>query len=581
MATLLAAAVQCTTGSAKEPASGAKHIYQRQLQEFARATDSLVMALRQHRAANWRAAFQKARMAYKKAELLADYYYPSTAKAINGPPVNEVEADDPFKIVEPSGFQVMEERLFPAVDTAAQADLLVQARMLQSLALRLLNGLQSLELTESHLFDAARLQLLRISAIGITGADNGIAQNSIAEAAVSLQSLTDYLLPYSPPASFASLVRGAIQFAETQTSFAGFDRATFLVDYIRPLWHELYLLQTKRGIPFLKETGLVNTALPQLFAPGFFDAASFNGLTGKPSAEVVQFGRQLFADGRLSGNGRRSCASCHQPQKAYTDNLPKNSSIDGRSVIFRNTPTVLYAALQPVQFADGRLSFLEDQAKAVIENHSEMKGDLKTIAAALSADTAWQQRAKKAFGKTVLKEEDITKALAAFIRSLSPFTSPFDAFLQGNKKALTAEAAKGFTLFMGKAKCGTCHFMPLFNGVVPPHFSKMESEIIGVPQTAEAPFRLDGDEGRYRFTQSPVHRFAFKTPTLRNVALTAPYMHNGVYKTLEEVMEFYDKGGAAGLGISLPGQTLPAEPLHLSKEEKSAILQFLHSLTDR
>jgi cytochrome c peroxidase len=142
-------------------------------------------------------------------------------------------------------------------------------------------------------------------------------------------------------------------------------------------------------------------------------------------------------------------------------------------------------------------------------------------------------------------------------------------------------AANGFTLFMGKAKCGTCHFMPLFNGVVPPHFSKMESEVIGVPQTNRAPFTLDADEGKYRFTQSPIHRFAFKTPTLRNIALTAPYMHNGVYKTLEEVVEFYDKGGGAGLDIPLPSQTLPAEPLHLTKEEKNALIQFLHSLTDK
>jgi cytochrome c peroxidase len=108
----------------------------------------------------------------------------------------------------------------------------------------------------------------------------------------------------------------------------------------------------------------------------------------------------------------------------------------------------------------------------------------------------------------------------------------------------------------------------------------MESEIIGAPTKNKAPFGLDADEGKYRFTGAPIHRFAFKTPTLRNIALTAPYMHNGVYQTLDEVVDFYDKGGGAGLGISVPGQTLPAEPLHLTKNERKAIVAFMHSLTD-
>jgi cytochrome c peroxidase len=353
------------------------------------------------------------------------------------------------------------------------------------------------------------------------------------------------------------------------------------VKYARPLWYQLYLFQKEKAIPFLKEMGLVNTTSPHLFDSSFFNAASFSGVTETADQTLVSLGRQLFLDKRLSENETRSCASCHQPQNGYADNLPKSSSIDGRSVIFRNTPTILYAALQPVQFADSRISFLEDQAKAVIENHSEMKGDLKKIAAQLTADTMYQRHVVKAFGKSTLTGEHITKALAAFIHSQAPFSSPFDAYLRGHQNEMSAEAIKGFNLFMGKAKCGTCHFMPLFNGVVPPHFMKMESEVIGVPKQAKAPFLLDADEGKYRFTGAAVHRFAFKTPTLRNIALTAPYMHNGVYQTLEEVLDFYDKGGAAGLDISLPNQTLPAEPLHLTKDEKRAIVQFLHSLTDR
>jgi cytochrome c peroxidase len=140
---------------------------------------------------------------------------------------------------------------------------------------------------------------------------------------------------------------------------------------------------------------------------------------------------------------------------------------------------------------------------------------------------------------------------------------------------------KGFTLFMGKAKCGTCHFMPLFNGTVPPDFGHTEAEILGVPATTDTgqPV-LDKDSGKFALNNRELHKFAFKTPTIRNVALTAPYMHNGVYASLEEVIDFYDQGGGQGLGIDIPTQTLPAVKLDLTKEEKQAILAFMHTLTD-
>ena len=134
---------------------------------------------------------------------------------------------------------------------------------------------------------------------------------------------------------------------------------------------------------------------------------------------------------------------------------------------------------------------------------------------------------------------------------------------------------------MGKAKCATCHFLPMFNGLVPPEFTETESEVLGVPKTKEtlAPV-LDSDEGKFKFTHSIVHKYAFKTPTLRNIELTAPYMHNGVYNTLEEVMDFYNKGGGNGLKIAPVNQTLPEEKLNLSKKEIRAVIAFMKTLTD-
>ena len=146
---------------------------------------------------------------------------------------------------------------------------------------------------------------------------------------------------------------------------------------------------------------------------------------------------------------------------------------------------------------------------------------------------------------------------------------------------MNAAEINGFNLFMGKAKCATCHYVPLFNGSKPPTYYYQESEVIGVPATADTLHPLlDSDSGRIHTLNLDFFNHAFKTPTLRNIALTAPYMHNGVYKTLEEVIDFYDKGGGQGLGLSLPNQTLPADKLQLTKTEKKNLKAFLLTLTD-
>ena len=133
---------------------------------------------------------------------------------------------------------------------------------------------------------------------------------------------------------------------------------------------------------------------------------------------------------------------------------------------------------------------------------------------------------------------------------------------------------------MGKAKCGTCHFMPLFSGAKPPRYYYIESEVIGVPERADKKTHiLDKDSGRYMITKAGIHLFSFKTPSVRNAALTAPYMHNGVFKTLKQVLDFYNNAGGKGLGIAPPNQSLPFEKLHLTEKEKKDIIAFMQSLT--
>jgi cytochrome c peroxidase len=152
--------------------------------------------------------------------------------------------------------------------------------------------------------------------------------------------------------------------------------------------------------------------------------------------------------------------------------------------------------------------------------------------------------------------------------------------MRGDSDDFTTEEKLGFNVFAGKAKCATCHFIPLFNGTVPPVYQKTEQEVIGTPADKNGK-KISPDLGRYLQYQMPQLRNAFKTPTLRNVAKTAPYMHNGVYSTLEEVVDFYEKGGGVGLGISVDNQTLPAEKLNLTEKEKKALIAFMKTLTDK
>ena len=151
--------------------------------------------------------------------------------------------------------------------------------------------------------------------------------------------------------------------------------------------------------------------------------------------------------------------------------------------------------------------------------------------------------------------------------------------MRGELDDFTEQEKLGLNLYMGKALCATCHFVPLTNGTVPPVFSDTEREILGTPQTASN-LKVDDDEGFYFVYEVDIHRFMFKTPTIRNAELTAPYMHNGVYNSLEQVMDFYNKGGGAGMGFDLPHQTLPFDSLSLTFDEQEAIIAFMKTLTD-
>jgi cytochrome c peroxidase len=175
----------------------------------------------------------------------------------------------------------------------------------------------------------------------------------------------------------------------------------------------------------------------------------------------------------------------------------------------------------------------------------------------------------------------LVKVNSNYSRSLAVFDSKFDNNINEKEVSLMVSEKKGFNLFMGKAACATCHFPPAFNGTVPPYYKETEFEVIGVPKTKKwKNAELDSDLGRYHIFPMKERKGYFKTPSLRNIEKTAPYMHNGVYNNLEEVMKFYNKGGGIGIGIDIENQTLPFSSLDLSDKEIEDIIAFMKTLTD-
>ncbi|PAC29791.1 cytochrome-c peroxidase [Flectobacillus sp. BAB-3569] len=524
-------------------------------------------------------AFLQARIAYKKIEFITEYFMPSATRLVNGAPLNEIELEENM-INEPGGFQVIEEYVFPKIDTASHQELIHQINKLQT-ELKRYQTLQDLEYMPSQCLDAARLELFRISSLGLSGFDTPLSQNKIAESKAALAHLPKYLDIFGEvDKDLAQAFSESIQFLETQKS-ENFDAMTCIKQYIQPLTKSLVNWQKLQKIAPMKDTRILSAE-----ASSYFDTNAFSGDFYTHNAEShsnpakSELGQMLFFDPVLSSGNGISCGTCHQPDKAFTDGLKKAKGISGKQVQ-RNTPTLMYAGLQSKQFYDLSVSSLEEQAEKVVHNPLEMKGNLEKALSLIEKDEKYKQAIQKAFPKvSKLETRHLRNAIASYVRSLSPFNSRFDQYMKG--KGILDETEKvGFNLFMGKAKCGTCHFFPLFNGTVPPDFQKTESEVLGVFDQPRSK-TIDKDLGRGTYNpQIADWHFAFKTPTIRNIEKTAPYMHNGAYPDLNSVIDFYDHGGALGLGVNLENQTLSDEQLKLSKAEKTALIAFLKTLTDR
>ncbi len=278
--------------------------------------------------------------------------------------------------------------------------------------------------------------------------------------------------------------------------------------------------------------------------------------------DKIALGKRLFFDPRLSVNGSISCAFCHVPTAGYADPKPVSLGVRGKRG-GRNAPAVLNAAYFPLQFWDGRAGSLEEQALGPLTNPVEMANpNYRSVVMRLQRIRAYRVWFSRVYGGRVTIDH-VAQAISAFERTLVTPDSPYDRYMMGQKNALTPSQKRGFALFRGKARCAICH-----NGAL---LSDFGYHNLGVPQTG--PLRVD--VGRYAVTHEPTDKGKFRTPTLRNVALTAPYMHDGSLRTLEDVVDFYNRGG----GKSPYVKDALIVPLHLTAPEKKDLVDFLKSLT--
>ncbi|HSS97188.1 MAG TPA: cytochrome c peroxidase [Terriglobales bacterium] len=279
----------------------------------------------------------------------------------------------------------------------------------------------------------------------------------------------------------------------------------------------------------------------------------------KMTAERVHLGKMLFFDPRLSGERQMSCATCHDPMQEWSDGLPTAIGHNHKT-LRRATPSLLNTGFNHLQMWDGRFHSLEEQVLGPLQSTDEMDSNMAQVLDLLRSIPEYTKAFDKAYAGAGVNQATLAKAIASFERTLILRQTPFDRWVEGNDNAISVPAKRGFNLFIGKANCVVCHQAP--------NFTDEGFHNIGLENNQ--------DVGRYAVVPIKVTKGGFKTPSLRGVSLTAPYMHDGRYKTLEEVIDHYDRGGDDKQNLD-PN----IKPLNLTAQEKIDLLQFLNSLSSR
>ena len=532
--------------------------------------------------------FKKTRKEYKKIEPFVEYYFQGLSRRINGPALPEIKTDDNI-VNDATGFQVIEEIIFN--DSINLDELKKQVSILKTDLKFVQQNFKDLPIQNHHFYELMQHQIIRIAALGITGFDSPVAFNSIDEASNAIDGIEEFYLIFCETnqqeidSDIIQLSKKAKKYIDTNSDFNSFNRLEFINQHLMPLSvaFESEFKNVIEKTPNFKDNKVFYGHLSDLMQGKKLNPDAFSPFAeSKSTPEKTALGKILFNDNSISRSNQMSCATCHNAEKAFTDGKTFSTINIHNNSTRRNSPTLFYSSFQKSFFYDMRSQDLENQIESVMKNPNEFNLSPNEIKDKILSNKNTVKLFANAFpDKKEMTSYEIRNAIASYVRSLMPFNAKIDHYFAG-KIDLTESEKNGFNLFAGKAKCATCHFIPIYNGTAPPWYNNSESEVIGVPRSiAWKNAIIDEDQGRYKLNQLEQLKFSFKTPTVRNSEKTSPYMHNGVYNTLDEVIKFYELGGGNGIGMNLEYQTLPFDSLNLNDTEKRDIINFIKTLTDK
>jgi len=450
--------------------------------------------------------------------------------------------------------------------------------------------------TFDHFYLCNRLYLLNLAAIYTTGFECPDQSSIIPELIKMLEDNLEIYECYNKAYvdkkisdNYLSLYNQTIAYCKTQPlDFTRFDHFTFIKDYVNPLYkinQQLILLYHASSRSYMDYT--LNNDASSIFDKSIYQSQNTKGIFYKVNdpkvlAIINQTGKKLFYDPIISGNNSRSCVSCHKPTEYFTDTTTRTSlKFDQNNFLARNSPTLINAGYNHLLMLDGKHYTLQSQCKAVMTNKEELGSEEEEILKKVMSCSDYKNTFKGLLKYTPLQKEvtieHIISAITFYYSQYSEYTSPFDDAMN-RITTLNTSAKNGFNIFMSKAQCATCHFVPQFNGVKPP-FIGSEFEVLGVPIDNKFS-TINNDVGRYSLNPAEETMHAFRTGSIRNSEHTKPYMHNGVFNTLDEVINFYNNGGGIGHGINVTNQTLSSDSLHLTSLEKEELIDFIKSLTE-
>lgn len=585
---------QASTPLPSSAATQTKHIFLTQLQQLRTTLTTLSNSLQNKNIPAAKEAYFKSRTYFKQAEFLIAYLDPQLyEKNINESPLLKPEPKVASKETHyPKGFQRIDELLFEdEVDTEYLQQLI---KNLDINIKTLYENIQTLRFYDALIIHAIKEQLIRSFTLGITGFDTPSSDHAMEDFKQVNQGIVQALKLYKDHFS-AELLEKTLEYFDqiSYQSFETFDRYGYLVEQLIPILESLEQIRIAAHLETKEELNRlplpVNSSFNNPFQKDFLNPSYFTHIpTEEVTPERILLGKRLFNDPLLSNNLTTSCATCHKEEQAFTDQLPLSMNGDKSQTTSRNSPSLNYTVYASAYFHDLRAHDLNNQFDHVIHNEKEFNSSYPAIIKKLGVQEDYTALFQKNYAQypNPISTASINHALKCYLMSLPSFDSPFDQLVQHKTTHIPEDIRQGFNLFMGKAQCATCHFPPTFGGLVPPSYMDTESEVLGVliNEDFKQPI-LDSDKGRaasgIEKDRYDFFEHSFKTVSIRNAKITAPYMHNGSIQSLEKVIEFYDLGGGLGMGLNLAHQTLPEDQLELSAKEKKALIAFIGSLTDQ